>query len=133
MDIAVLLTDGFQDSEYFLPKAEMEKLGIATSVISLTRRPIEIWSFFSRVGALDVNRKIGEAKVEDYDGVLVPGGAKSPATLAESPEVLDFIRAVNNAGKMVASICRGSLLVATSGICAGRRMTGFTWRSSTPS
>jgi protease I len=84
LDIAVPLTDGFQDSEYFVLKAEMEQLGIATSVISLTRRPIEIWSFFSRVGALDVNREISEAKVEDYDGVLVPGGAKSPATLAES-------------------------------------------------
>lgn len=125
MKIAVLLADGFQDSEYFLPKVEIEKLGVQIEVVSLRSQPVEIWSYFSRIGSLDVNRTINQATVHDYDGVLVPGGARSPALLAESGEVLDFVRAMNRADKMVASICRGSLLVAASGICSGRRMTGF--------
>ena len=125
MKIAVLLADGFQDSEYFLPKVEIEKLGAQTEVVSLRSQPVEIWSYFSRIGTLDVNRTISQVNMHDYEGVLVPGGAKSPALLAESGEVLDFVRAMNTDNKMVASICRGSLLVAASGICSGRRMTGF--------
>lgn len=125
MKIAVLVADGFQDSEYFLPKVGIERLGVKTEVVSLSSGSVEIWSYFSRIGTLDVGRAIGEAKADDYDGALVPGGAKSPALLAESAEVLDFVRAMNNANKMVASICRGSLLVASSGVCRGRHMTGF--------
>lgn len=44
MTIGVLVADGFQDSEYFLPKFEIEKMGVQTEVISLTREPIELIS-----------------------------------------------------------------------------------------
>jgi deglycase len=57
--------------------------------------------------------------------VLVPGGAKSPAVLSENDAVLSFLRKVDAQHKLVASICRGSLLVATSGIAKGRHLTGF--------
>jgi deglycase len=123
--IAVLAADAFQDSEYFLPKVEIEKLGVRTEVVSLAPDPIEIYSFFDRIGHLDVQRTIGQADPDDYLGVLIPGGAKSPALLAESVDVLRFIQAIDGASKLVASICRGSLLVAKSGIAKGRRITGF--------
>jgi deglycase len=123
--IAVLVADAFQDSEYFLPKIEIEKLGVETEVISLKREPVEIYSFFARIGLLDVQKTIREADPSDYAGVLVPGGAKSPAILSESEEVLSFVREIDAEGKLVAPICRGSLLVANSGIVKGRRMTGF--------
>ena len=125
MKIGVLAADGFQDSEYFLPKIEIEKLGVATEVISLTRAPIEIYSFFSRIGLLDVQKTIDEANPADYVGVLVPGGAKSPATLAENAAVLSFLQKVNGAQKLIAPICRGGLLVATADIVRGRHLTGF--------
>ena len=123
--IAVLVADGFQDSEYFLPKIEIERMGVTTEVVSLTREPVEIYSFFSRIGLLDVQRTIQEADPHDYAGVLVPGGAKSPAILAESEAVLSFIRQIDGECKLVAPICRGTLLVASSGIVKNRAVTGF--------
>ena len=125
MKIGVLLADAFQDSEYFLPKYELERAGAQTEVISLGKRSIEIYSYFSRIGTLDVDKTIGEADPGDYAGVLVPGGAKSPAILAESDEVRSFLRQVDTQRGLVASICRGSLLVACSGIAEGRHLTGF--------
>ena len=132
MTIGVLVADGFQDSEYFLPKFEIEKMGVQTEVISLTREPIEIYSFFSRIGQLDVNKSIQEANPGDYIGVLVPGGAKSPAILSESEAVLAFLRQVNGERKLVAPICRGTLLVAHSGLVKNRRVTGFHRRDQYP-
>src|SRR5262245_55118707 len=123
--IAVLAADAFQDSEYFLPKIAIEKMGVSTEVVSLRTDPIEIYSFFDRIGFLEVHQKVDQANPDDYIGVLIPGGAKSPAILAESLDVLRFIRAIDGAGKLVASICRGSLLAAKSGIAKGRRITGF--------
>jgi DJ-1/PfpI family len=99
MKIGVLVADGFQDSEYFLPKIEIEKVGVATEVISLTRAPVEISSFFTRIGLLDVQKTVDEADPADYTGVLVPGGAKSPAILSESEAALRFLREINGQHK----------------------------------
>ena len=124
--LAALVADAFQDSEYFLPKIALEdQLGLQVEVVSLRREPIEIYSYFSRIGTLDVNKTIHEANPRDYVGVLVPGGAKSPTLLAENSQVLSFLRAIDEQKKLVASICRGSLLVAKSGIAKGRQLTGF--------
>jgi protease I len=124
--VAALVADAFQDSEYFLPKIALEdQLGLRVEVVSLRAEPIEIYSYFSRIGLLDVTKTIEQADHRDYVGVLVPGGAKSPAVLSEHDAVLSFLRKVDAQHKLVASICRGSLLVATSGIAKGRHLTGF--------
>src|SRR5215831_18311710 len=132
MKVAVLVADGFQDSEYFLPKIEIEKLGFETEVVSLGRQPVEIYSFFSRIGLLDVQKTIQEASPADYAGVLVPGGAKSPAILSDNEAVLSFLRKIDAGGKLLAAICRGTLLVAKSGIVKNRRITGFHLREQFP-
>ncbi len=132
MKIAVLVADGFQDAEYFLPKVEIEKLGVGTEVLSIRKDPIEIYSFFSRIGLLDVQKTLQEAVPQDYIGALVPGGAKSPALLCDSPAALAFLRELNGRHKLIAPICRGTLLVATSGIVANRHITGFYLRNEYP-
>jgi len=123
--VAVLLADAFQDSEYFLPKIEIEKLGVETETVSISQSPVEIYSFFRGIGHLNIDKAIDEAKASAYIGVLVPGGAKSPAILAEDERVLAFLREMNGAEKLVAPISRGTMLVATSGVAKGREITGF--------
>jgi protease I len=91
--VAALVADAFQDSEFFLPKIAMQdQLDLDVEVVSTTKEPIEIYSYFSRIGMLDVNKSIDEADPNDYIGVLVPGGAKSPALLAENPAIIAFLR-----------------------------------------
>src|SRR5215813_3729609 len=131
--VAALVADAFQDSECFLPKiAVQDQLGRDVEVISTEKAPIEIYSYFSRIGMLDVDKSIDEADPNDYVGVLVLGGAKSPALLAEDEAILAFLQKINADRKLVASICRGSLLVAKSGIARGRRLTGFHLASEYP-
>jgi putative intracellular protease/amidase len=69
---AVLLADAFQDSEYFLPKVEVEKLGIETETFSLSKTPVEVYSFFKSIGHLKIDKAIDEADVRDYIGKLGP-------------------------------------------------------------
>ena len=72
---------------------------------------------FREIGRLYVNKLIEEkANPGHYIGVLVPGGAKSPAILSKSEAVLAFLRHVNGERKLVAPTCRGTLLVAHSGL-----------------
>ena len=130
--IAALVADAFQEEEYFLPKIALNEAGFQVEVVSSRKQPVEIYSYFARTGLLDVDRAIMEVRPEDYVGVLIPGGAKSPALLAEDPRVTKFVQDVCARGGVIACICRGSLLAARSKVVAGRRMTGFNDSGSYP-
>ena len=82
--IAALIADAFQEEEYFFPKVALNEAGYDVEVVSSRKEPVEIYSYFARTGLLDVDRAIADARPEDYAGVLIPGGAKSPALLAET-------------------------------------------------
>src|SRR5262245_12026006 len=123
--IAALVADAFQEEEYFLPKFALQSAGFHVEVVSERASPVEMYSIFSRTGKLDVDKAIGDVKASDYDGVLIPGGAKSPALLAENAAVRRFVQDANAGGIMLAAICRGSLLLAKSDVVNGKRMTGF--------
>ena len=123
--IAVLVADAFQEEEYFFPKVALNEAGYQVEVVSSRKESVEIYSYFTRTGLLDVERAIGDARAEDYVGILIPGGARSPALLAEDPCVTKFVQDVNARGGVIACICRGSMLAARSKVVAGRRMTGF--------
>src|SRR5262249_557322 len=130
--IAALIADAFQEEEYFFPKVALNEAGYQVEVVSSRKEPVEIYSYFARTGLLDVERALTEGRAEDYVGVLIPGGAKSPALLAEDPRVTKFVRDVSARGGVVACICRGSMLAARSRVVAGRRMTGFNDSASYP-
>jgi protease I len=130
--IAALVADAFQEEEYFFPKVALNEAGYQVEVVSSRKEPVEIYSYFGRTGLLDVERAITEARPEDYVGVFVPGGAKSPALLAEDPRVTTFVQDVSARGGVIACICRGSMLAARSKVVAGRRMTGFNDSDSYP-
>ena len=125
LKMAVLIADAFQDSEYFLPKIEIEKMGVITEIVSLKTEPVTMWSFFDVLGTISVDKTIEQVNPDDYIGVLIPGGAKSPATLAQNSAVREFVATMDKQDKLIASICRGTLLVAQSGIVKDRNITGF--------
>lgn len=122
---AVLVADAFQDSEFFLPKIEIAKLGYEIEIVSVRKEPVDMWSFFGPIGKLTVDKSIDEASADDYAGVLIPGGAKSPSILSKSEAVRKFVAEIDAQGKLVACICRGGLLAAKAGVAKGRNITGF--------
>jgi protease I len=123
--IAALVADGFQEEECLVPRFALQLLGARVDIVSLIKRPIEIYSYFEKVGAYDVNHAIDDVDPHEFDGILIPGGAKSPATLSQDERVKAFVRTIAEADKLVACICRGALLAANAGIVRNRRITGF--------
>jgi protease I len=124
--IAALVADGFQEEECLVPRFALQLLGARVEIISSTKRPIDIYSYFEKVGTYDVDHAIDEVDPRDFDGILIPGGAKSPVILSQDERVKAFVRAIAEADKLVACICRGALLAANADIVRGRRVTGFT-------
>lgn len=123
--IAALVADGFQEEECLVPRFALQLLGARVDIVSSAKRPIEIYSYFEKVGMYDVDHAINEIDPQHYDGILIPGGAKSPVILSQDERVKAFVRSMAQVGKLIACICRGALLAANARIVRGRHITGF--------
>ncbi|HEX2935719.1 MAG TPA: DJ-1/PfpI family protein [Bacteroidales bacterium] len=85
----------------------------------------EVKSTFNQIMIVDY--LINEINVDDFDALAIPGGFEEYDFYKEAYDerVLDFVRAFNNKGKIVASICVGALLIGKSGILQGKRGTTY--------
>jgi protease I len=77
-----------------------------------------------------VDLPISEAKPEEYDGLLLPGGVKNPDTLRMDDEAVEFVREFFNSGKPVVAICHGPWILINAGVVQGRRMTSYPFVSA---
>lgn len=74
---------------------------------------------------IKANTDIKKLNPADYDLLVVPGGLESPDRLRQIPELLKFIREMNAAGKVIASVCHGPWVLISAGIVKGKNMTTY--------
>lgn len=74
---------------------------------------------------IKVNADVKKVQAADYDLLVVPGGLESPDRLRQIPEVLQFIRDMNTAGKVIASVCHGPWVLISAGVVKGKKMTCY--------
>jgi protease I len=73
----------------------------------------------------DVDRPLDQARPEQFDALLLPGGVGKPDLLRVNGDAVKFVRAFFDAGKPVASICHGPWTLIEAGVVKGRRMTSW--------
>src|SRR5438552_9287929 len=105
MRIAVLATDGFEESELTQPLLALETEGAKVEVVSPAEGEIQGLKHMERGVRVKVDRRLEEARAEDYDGLVLPGGALNADALRGLPAALSFVRAFQEAGKPTAVIC----------------------------
>jgi protease I len=116
--VLILCADGFEDSELLVPRQRLADRGIEVDVASLERGPIA-----GKHGAeVDAGLAIHEVRCDDYDALLVPGG-RAPERLRRDARALGVVRAFFAAGKPVAAICHGPLVLLSAGVLADRAAT----------
>jgi len=115
---AIIAADEFEDLELFYPMYRFQEEGIETVLVGLAREEIK----GKRGYAITPTLSIDEARAEDFDFLIVPGG-KSPERLRLNPKMLEFVRAFDREGKVIAAICHAGQVLASAGIVKGRTMT----------
>src|SRR3954467_3445702 len=123
--IAALAADGFEKVELIIPLRALKGAGAKVDVVSLRHgriRGVNLHMPASRVG---VDKTIAEANPNDYDGLLLPGGFINPDLLRQSAEAREFVRAFDQDGKPIASLCHGPWVLASAGLLKGRTLTSW--------
>lgn len=123
--IAILVADGFEESELSRPRAALAAAGAETAVVSPSSDLVQSWSGDDYGSPVDVDVPLAEARADDFDALLLPGGVMNPDTLRTKPRAVDFVRAFFDAGKPVAAICHGPWLLIEAGVVRGRRLTSY--------
>jgi protease I len=123
--VAILVADGFEQVEMTEPRKALEKAGAETEIISLKKGKVKGWQHTDWGDEFDVNQTIDQAKAEDYDALLLPGGVMNPDKLRRNFGVQKFVRSFFDAGKPVAAICHGPWTLIDADVARGRRMTSY--------
>lgn len=123
--IAILATDGFEESELKSPKEAMEKAGFTVDIVSLKSGEIKGWSDGNWSNSYKVDRTIEKVKADEYNALMLPGGVINPDLLRVNEDVLTFVRDFFKQEKPVAAICHAPLTLISAGVVKGRKMTSY--------
>jgi protease I len=123
--IAILATDGFEQSELMDPLAQLRQAGYEVDVVSPKGGQIRGWKDKNWGDTVPVDVELASASSDDYDALVLPGGQINPDKLRMEPAAVDFVRAFDRAGKPLAAICHGPWLLVESGAAKGREVTSW--------
>jgi protease I len=123
--ILILATNGFEQAELEVPRDKLKAAGAIVDVVSPEGGEIKGWDIKDWGRPVKVDKKLGDASVDDYDAIVLPGGVINPDHLRVNNSALELIRGFFDAGKTVAAICHAPWLLVEAGIAKGRKMTSF--------
>ncbi len=126
LKVAVLATDGFEETELTEPVKALKQAGAKTEVVSPKAGKIRGWNHKEWGQEIAVDRELKSANAQEYDALVLPGGVMNPDALRMQPAAVDFVKAFFDAGKPVAAICHGPWrTVVESGAAKGHKMTSW--------
>ncbi|GCE14383.1 type 1 glutamine amidotransferase domain-containing protein [Tengunoibacter tsumagoiensis] len=125
MRVAILVTDDFEQAEMTEPKKALEHAGAQTMIISTKPGQVTGVNHDVKADSFPVDKTLDEVKPEEFDAVLLPGGAINADTLRMEGKAQNFVKTINSAGRPIAVICHAPWLLISAGCVNGRKMTSY--------
>ena len=123
--VAVLVDNGFEQSELTEPKKALEEAGATAEIVSPQSGKVKGWKHTSWGDEFHVDRHLEDANPNEYDALLLPGGVMNPDRLRINPAAVNFVKHFVDRGKPIASICHAPWTLIEAGAVRGRRMTSW--------
>ena len=118
--VAILIDDMFEDAEFIYPYYRLLEAGLTVDIVGKKRSV-----YRGKHGpTAKATETIGDLKSSDYDAVYVPGGY-APDRLRREPEMVAFVKALYEEGKVVCAVCHGPSLLVSAGILKGKKVTAY--------
>ena len=124
--IAILAADGVEKVELEQPRAALEQAGAKVQLLSLKSGEIKARNHdLEPAGTFPVDRVVSDASVDEFDGLVLPGGTVNPDKLRLDSSAVAFVRDFVNSGKPVGAICHGPWTLVEAGVAVGRTLTSY--------
>lgn len=123
--VAIVVADGFEQIEMTEPRKALEKAGAKTFLISPCENKVKGWKHTEWGEEFPVDVQIKQAKSDDYDALLLPGGVLNPDKLRLNSQVVNFVKDFVTANKPIAAICHGPWTLINADAVRGRKLTSW--------
>ena len=123
--VAILATNGFEESELREPKEALEKAGADVHIISEKSGEIKSWADGNWGKSYKVDKTLDEVSQSDYNALMLPGGVINPDTLRRNEKAVKFVKSFFENKKPVGAICHAPWLLAEADVLEGRKVTSF--------
>ena len=125
LNIAILVTDGFEQVELTDPLKALEESGVMIRMLSDKKGQVQGYHHDQRGDLFDVDMTFDKAKADEFDAVLLPGGAVNSNRIRNNADAQLIVRQMDKLGKPIAVICHGSWLLVSAGLVKGRKLTSW--------
>ena len=123
--MAILVADGFEQVEMTKPREALDEAGAETKIVSLKSGKIQGMHQADKGDRFDVDLAVNQARPEEFDALMIPGGLLNPDALRANENALEFTRHFFREGKPVATICHGPQVLISAGLVRDRTMTSW--------
>lgn len=123
--VAILATNGFEESELKEPKKYLEEQGWTAEIVSPESGSIKAWADGNWGDKYTVDRTLEEVSSSDYHALVLPGGVINPDQLRRSEKAVQFVKDFFMEKKPVAAICHGPQILIDADVLKGRKVTSF--------
>ena len=125
MKVALLVDNGFEQVELVQPRLALDTSGADTDIVSPQHDRVRGGDHTKWGDEFDVDTPLSDAKPDEYDALVLPGGVMNPDKLRMKPEAVAFVKAFFDAGKPAAAICHGPWTIINAGAARGRTLTSW--------
>jgi protease I len=117
--------EGVEEVELTEPRKAVEGAGAETELLAPEAGEVQAFNHLDKAESYAVDKVVGDASADDYDGLVLPGGVANPDNLRTHPEAVSFVRDFFAAGKPVGVICHGPWTLIEAGVVDGRKLTSW--------
>jgi protease I len=125
MRVAILASTDFEQSELTEPMEALVNAGADVKIVSPNAGKITGVKHDEKKDSFKVDFQLDRVSPDEFDAVMIPGGALNADFLRVVPKAQQFVRKMNSDGKPMAIICHGPWLLVSSGIVKGRTLTSY--------
>jgi protease I len=125
MRVAIIVSDDFEQAELTEPKKALDQAGAQTVIISPKPGQVTSMNHDVKADSFKVDMTLDQANPNDFDAVMLPGGALNADFLRMNPKAQEFVKYMDSNGKPMAIICHAPWLLVSAGLVKGRKLTSY--------
>jgi protease I len=125
MRVAILVSTNFEQVELTEPREALEHAGATIKIVSPKSGKITGMKHDEKKDDFNVDLVLDKANPDEFDAVLLPGGALNADFLRVQPKAQEFVRKFDQTGKPMAVICHAPWLLVSAGLVMGRTLTSY--------
>jgi protease I len=121
----LVANEGVEQVELTEPWKAVESEGGTPELVSLENGKVQAFNHLDKGDRFDVDRAVSDAKADDYDALVLPGGVANPDFLRADEDAVAFTKAFFEQAKPVAAICHGPWTLVEADVVRGRTLTSW--------